>query len=62
MVVPLRGIETRFFLASSIPLRIASGTSNAHNVVNATMAGLQALKRESEVAKLRGKTVEEIIS
>ncbi len=38
------------------------GTSNAHNVVNATMAGLQALKRESEVAKLRGKTVEEIIS
>lgn len=38
------------------------GTSNAHNVVNATMAGLQGLKRESEVAKLRGKTVEEIIS
>lgn len=38
------------------------GTSNAHNVVNATMAGLQSLKRETEVAKLRGKTVEEIIS
>jgi len=38
------------------------GTSNAHNVVNATMAGLKSLKRESEVAKLRGKTVEEIIS
>lgn len=37
------------------------GSSNAHNVVNATMAGLKALKRESEVAKLRGKTVEEII-
>jgi len=38
------------------------GSSNAHNVVNATMAGLQALKRDNEVAKLRGKTVEEIIS
>ena len=37
------------------------GTSNAHNVVNATMAGLKALKRESEVAKMRGKTVEEIV-
>lgn len=37
------------------------GSSNAHNVVNATMAGLKALKRESEVAKLRGKAVEEII-
>jgi small subunit ribosomal protein S5 len=38
------------------------GSSNAHNVVNATMAGLKALKRDHEVAKLRGKTVEEIIS
>lgn len=37
------------------------GTSNAHNVVNATIAGLKALKRESEVAKMRGKTVEEIV-
>lgn len=38
------------------------GSSNAHNVVNATMEGLKSLKRESEVAKLRGKSVEEIIS
>ncbi len=38
------------------------GSSNAHNVVNATMAGLKSLKRESEVAKLRGKSIEEIIS
>lgn len=37
------------------------GSSNAHNVVHATMAGLKALKREKEVAKLRGKTVEEIL-
>lgn len=38
------------------------GSSNAHNVVNATMEGLKALKRDSEVAKMRGKAVEEIIS
>ncbi len=37
------------------------GSSNAHNVVNATMAGLKSLKRDSEVAKMRGKSVEEII-
>jgi len=36
------------------------GSSNAHNVVNATIAGLKALKKDHEVAKLRGKTVEEI--
>lgn len=38
------------------------GSSNAHNVVNATMTGLKSLKRENEVAKMRGKAVEEIIS
>lgn len=37
------------------------GSSNAHNVVNATMAGLKALKKDHEVAKMRGKSVEEII-
>jgi small subunit ribosomal protein S5 len=37
------------------------GSSNAHNVVNATMAGLKALKRDIDVAKARGKAVEEII-
>lgn len=38
------------------------GSANAHNIVNATMEGLKSLKRETEVAKLRGKTVEEIVS
>jgi len=37
------------------------GSSNAHNMVNATMAGLKALKRAEDVAKLRGKTAEEIL-
>ncbi|HHV64501.1 MAG TPA: 30S ribosomal protein S5 [Peptococcaceae bacterium] len=37
------------------------GSANPHNVVNATMEGLKSLKREEEVAKLRGKTVEEIL-
>lgn len=37
------------------------GTSNPRNVVNATMEALQGLKRAEDVAKLRGKTVEEIL-
>ncbi len=37
------------------------GTSNPRNVVNATFAGLEQLKRVEEVAKLRNKTVEEIL-
>ncbi len=37
------------------------GTQNPRNVVNATMQGLMGLKRAEEVAKLRGKTVEEIL-
>lgn len=37
------------------------GSPNPHNTVNATMAGLKSLKRAEEVAKLRGKTVEEIL-
>ncbi|HWJ03530.1 MAG TPA: 30S ribosomal protein S5 [Verrucomicrobiae bacterium] len=37
------------------------GSANAHNMVNATMAGLKSLKRAEDVAKLRGKTVEEIL-
>lgn len=36
------------------------GTSNPRNVVNATMQALKELKRAEDVAKLRGKTVEEI--
>lgn len=37
------------------------GSNNAHNMVNATMTALKSLKRAEDVAKLRGKTVEEIL-
>ena len=37
------------------------GSNNKQNVVLATIAGLKALKKPEEVAKLRGKSVEEII-
>ncbi|WP_425805386.1 30S ribosomal protein S5 [Desulfitobacterium sp. Sab5] len=37
------------------------GSANPHNMVNATMVALKSLKRVDEVAKLRGKTVEEIL-
>lgn len=37
------------------------GTNNPRNVVNATMEALTGLKRAEDVAKLRGKTVEEIL-
>ncbi len=37
------------------------GSANPHNMVNATMAGLRSLKRAEDVAKLRGKSVEEIL-
>ena len=36
-------------------------SNNARNVVNATINGLSNLKRVEQVAKLRGKTVEEIL-
>ena len=38
------------------------GSNNKQNVVLATIAGLSALKDPEEVAKLRGKTVEEILA
>lgn len=38
------------------------GSSNAMNMVNATLEGLSRLKRAEDVAKLRGKTVEELLS
>lgn len=36
------------------------GTNNPYNIVNATINGLENLKTKEEVAKLRGKAVEEI--
>jgi small subunit ribosomal protein S5 len=37
------------------------GSSNSINMVNATLEGLQRLKRAEDVAKLRGKTVQELL-
>ncbi len=37
------------------------GSSNPKNMVNATVEALKNLKRAEEVAKLRGKTVEELL-
>ncbi|MCL5935281.1 MAG: 30S ribosomal protein S5 [Bacillota bacterium] len=37
------------------------GSNNANNMVNATMEGLKLLKTPEEVARLRGKTVEELL-
>jgi small subunit ribosomal protein S5 len=37
------------------------GTQNPINLVKATVQGLQALKRPSDVAALRGKTVSEVL-
>lgn len=37
------------------------GSNNKHNVVSATIQGLNSMKTPSEVARLRGKTVEEIL-
>jgi len=37
------------------------GSNNARNVVNATIDGLSRLRTAEDVAKLRGKTVEEIL-
>lgn len=38
------------------------GSTNDINVVQATLEGLQRLKRAEDVAKLRGKSVEELLS
>lgn len=37
------------------------GSHNKHNVVNATIEGIKGLKTPEMVARLRGKTVEEIL-
>jgi small subunit ribosomal protein S5 len=36
------------------------GSANAHNVVRATFEGLKSMKDPIEVARLRGKQVEEL--
>lgn len=38
------------------------GSSNARSIVNATVAGLRNLKTIEDVAKIRGKSVEEILN
>ncbi len=52
-VVELAGIKD--ILTKSL------GTSNATNNVRATIEGLKQLKRAEDVARLRGKTVQEIL-
>jgi len=37
------------------------GSNNANNMVRATLKGLESLKRADEVAKIRGKSVEELL-
>ncbi|MCL5980981.1 MAG: 30S ribosomal protein S5 [Firmicutes bacterium] len=37
------------------------GSANAINMVNATVEGLRSLRRAEQVAKLRGKSVEELL-
>lgn len=37
------------------------GSSNPHNMVHAALEGLKSLKRIDEVARLRGKTIEELL-
>jgi len=37
------------------------GSNNANNMVRATIDGLKQLKQAAEVAKMRGKTVEELL-
>lgn len=38
------------------------GSSNPHNIIRATMSGLKMLRSPEEVAKIRGKKVEEFLS
>jgi small subunit ribosomal protein S5 len=36
------------------------GTNNPHNVVKATMAGLSQLRSRAEIARVRGKSIDEL--
>lgn len=54
-------VRTVCELAGITDIRTKSiGSNNPNNMVNATLAGLNGLKSIEEVAKLRGKTIDEI--
>lgn len=38
------------------------GSANSNNMVHAAMEGLKSLKKAEEVAKLRGKTIDELVN
>ena len=58
-MVPARAVIE---LAGIKDIRIKSlGSNNASNMVKATLAGLSGLVTVEDVAKKRGKTVEEIL-
>jgi small subunit ribosomal protein S5 len=38
------------------------GSHNPHNIVKATIKGLRSLRSPEEIARCRGKTVEELVS
>ncbi len=55
-------VRTILELAGLQDVRAKSlGSNNSKNMVNAAMDGLENLKRAEEVAKLRGKSVEELL-
>ena len=55
-------VRTVLELAGIKDVRAKSlGTNNSKNMVSAAMNGLSQLKRAEEVAKLRGKSVEELL-
>lgn len=55
-------VRTVLELAGLKDVRAKSlGTNNSKNMVSAAMDGLRNLKRAEEVAKLRGKSVEELL-
>ena len=55
-------VRTILELAGFKDVRAKSlGSNNSKNMVSAAMDGLRNLKRAEEVAKLRGKSVEELL-
>jgi small subunit ribosomal protein S5 len=56
---PVRAVITAAGIQNVLTKNL--GSSTAHNVVKATMAALLGLKEPGKVARLRGKSVEEIL-